>query len=352
MKVKKITAVALAGLMSASMALTGCGSSIDSDAVAATCGDVELSLGYLNFAAHYMQVTYDSFFAAYYGDDYWTSEDYADDDGNTMEDTVKEYVLEDVELCLLLEAHMDDYGVEITEEDMEAISAAAAEFMEENDAKTIKAMGATQEIVELYLYYETVCSLMTDAIYATAEGQLDIADYTRRTFSYVEIDTAGYYDDDSEYVEYTDEEIEALLATAEAIALTGIEDLETAADTYGYDVSTYSYGTDEDSEEDGGFCDAVIAAAEAMSEGDVSGVIEGTDCYYIIRLDSEDDEDAQQDAYDSAMSDLEDEIYDEVTEAYYEESDFTVDEDLWAQVQFTVIFSITDDEDEDTSADE
>ena len=43
---------------------------------------------------------------------------------------------------------------------------------------------------------------------------------------------------------------------------------------------------------DGGFCDAVIAAANSMTAGQVSGLIEGADCYYIIRLDSEFDADA------------------------------------------------------------
>ncbi len=347
---KRCIAVFLAGAMAASLALGGCGGVKNTDATVATIGDKEISYGFLNFSAHYLQSTYDSFFVAYYGEGYWTDETYADDDGATMEDSVKEYILEEVELEYLLEAHMDDYGVEITDEDWEAITAAAEEFIADNTEEALEALGATQEYVEQYLYYETVYARMEEAIEAEADGQLDIEDYTRRTFSYIEIDTVGYYDDDSEYVEYTEEELEALLANIELMVLLAQTDLDTAADTYSYDVYTYSYGADEDSEEDGGFCDAVIAAANAMSEGDVSDAIEGTDCYYIIRLDSEDDEDAQQDAYDSAVSDLQDELFTEVTDGYKEESDFTiVNEKLWAKVKFTKLFTIDNTEDDETS---
>ncbi|MCD8324076.1 MAG: hypothetical protein LUC32_03875 [Clostridiales bacterium] len=352
MRYKKLAAVLLAGVMGGTMLLGGCGTRINQDAVAATVGDKEISLGYLNFVAHYSQITYDSFFLSYYGEDYWTSEDYVDEDGLTMEESVKAYVLEEVELQYLLEAHMDDYGVEITDEDMEAIAAAAEEFMSENTDEAIKAMGATQEYVEDYLYYNTVYSRMEEAIEAEADGQLSVDDYARRTFSYMEIDTVGYYDDDDEYVEYTDDEREALITNLELIAVLAAADFDGTAETYEYDVSTYSYGDDEAAEDDGGFCEAVIAAADTMAEGDVSEAIEGTDCYYIIRLDSEDDEDAQEEAYEDALDTLKDEIFTEVTEGYQEDSDFEVDEDLWAKVKFTSLFSIDNTEEDEGSVSE
>ncbi len=355
MKFRKSTAVLLAGAAAASLTLGGCGSSLDQDAVGATFGDQEISLGYLNFYAHYTQSSYDSFFASYYGDDYWTNESYADEDGDTMEDEVKGYILEEIELTLLMETHMDDYGVEITDEDLEAIQTAAEEFMSENSSKAIKAMGATQEIVEDYLYYQTISARVGDAISEEAEAQaaeqLSIEDYARRTFSYIEIDMSDYTDDDGETVSYTDEEKAAFEESAAAFAasLQEGEDMDTLADTYGYTVSAYSYGEDEESEEDGGFSDAVIEAADTLSAGQVSGVIEGTDALYVIRLDSEDDADAAQTALETAISELADELYTEVTDGYLEESDFEVDEEQWAKVTFTSLFTLETEEDTDTS---
>jgi len=356
MKFRKLTAALLAGAMASSLALSGCGDKIDQSAVGATIGDQEISIGYMNFVAHYTQLTYDSIFVSYYGEDYWTSDSYVDEDGETMEDTVKSYILEEIELAYLLEAHMDDYGVEITDEDMEAIEAAAEEFMSENSDKAIKAMGATQEYVETYLYYETLTTRMDDAIYNDAEAQateqLSIEDYSRRTFSYIAVDYSDYTDDDGETVSYTDEEIAAFQESAAAFAASAQagEDFDALADTYGYTVSTYSYGEDEDSEEDGGFSDAVIAAVDAMTAGQISDVIEGTDCYYVIRLDSEDDADAAQTALETAISELASDLYSEVTEGYQEDSDFEVDETQWAKVKFSKLFTIDDGEDEESSA--
>lgn len=61
MRFKKFTALALAVVTAASVAMTGCGSRIDEDAVVATLGDKEISLGLANFMAQYTAVSYDSY---------------------------------------------------------------------------------------------------------------------------------------------------------------------------------------------------------------------------------------------------------------------------------------------------
>ncbi len=53
MKIQKLTALVLAGCLSASVLFTGCGKGIDQDAVAAKLGDQEISLGLANFMAQY-----------------------------------------------------------------------------------------------------------------------------------------------------------------------------------------------------------------------------------------------------------------------------------------------------------
>ena len=57
MRFKKFTALALAVVTAASVAMTGCGSRIDEDAVVATLGDKEISLGLANFMAQYTAVS-------------------------------------------------------------------------------------------------------------------------------------------------------------------------------------------------------------------------------------------------------------------------------------------------------
>ena len=72
---------------------------------------IEVTMGYANFAARIQQAGYDSVFASYYGDDYWTNDSYAKD-GKNMQESIKDSVLESIETQYLLEKHMSDYGVE------------------------------------------------------------------------------------------------------------------------------------------------------------------------------------------------------------------------------------------------
>lgn len=346
MKRKKITAVLLAGACLASLALCGCGNEIDENAVVATMGDREVSLGYANFAAHYNQLNYDSVFVSYYGEGYWTNEQYADEDGKTMEDSVKEYVMDDIEMGYLLEDHMADYGVEVTDEDRAAIKAAADKFMSDNSREAVRKLGAASEYVEDFLYYETVKSRMTEAIEAGADTEVSDEECARRTFSYIQIDLDGHTDETTgEYVTYTEEERDAVLQNVDAVAEMAKSDFEAAADAYSYSVSSYSYGRDEADESEGGFDNAVIAAADTMSEGEISDAIEGADCYYIIRLDSENDEEAAQSAKESIIQDRKSAIYDEVTEGYKKDSDFKLNEEEWAKVTFDDMFAIAQEED-------
>jgi foldase protein PrsA len=353
MKYKKMMAVLMACAMLGTATLSGCGK-IDQDAVAATIdGETEISLGYANFMARYTQASYDSFFVSYYGEGYWTNENYSDSDGNTMEDSTKESVLEDIELQYLLEDHMADYGVEITEEEQTAIADAAEQFMSSNSKDAIKELGATTEYVENMLYYYTVQQKMQDAIKAEADTEVSDEEAAQRTFSYVKIDmSTSYTDDDGNTVDYTEEELADMEQTAQDAAAAAAEDFDAAAETYGYTVNTYSYGSDEESEEDGGFADAVIAAADEMTDGDISGLIEGTDCYYIIRLDSEYDEEATEEKRESIISTRQSEHYTEVTDGYVEDAEFEINEKEWSKVKFDNVFTAAETDDDSSAAEE
>ena len=51
---------------------------------------------------------------------------------------------------------MDDYGVEITDDEKAAMKEAAEKFMSDNTKSALKEVGATEEYVERYLYLQTV----------------------------------------------------------------------------------------------------------------------------------------------------------------------------------------------------
>lgn len=131
MKIKRLTALLLTGVLAASFTLGGCGSKeVDPETVVATLNGKEIKLGLANFMAQYQAVTYDAYYSSYMGANMW-SQDYSGD-GKTMEDMVKDQVMESIETDYLLEDHMADYNVEITDEELSAMKDAAAQFMEAN----------------------------------------------------------------------------------------------------------------------------------------------------------------------------------------------------------------------------
>ena len=83
------------------------------------------------------------------------SQDYSGD-GKTMEDMVKDQVMESIETDYLLEDHMADYNVEITDEELSAMKDAAAQFMEANKQPAIERMTATEDIVTEMLRLNTI----------------------------------------------------------------------------------------------------------------------------------------------------------------------------------------------------
>ena len=211
--------------------------------------------------------------------------------------------------------------------------------MSDNSKAALKEVGATQEYVERYLYLQTVEKRMKAAISATADTNVSDEEAAQRTFSYMKISLTTYTDESGKQQTYSADETTVVKKNADDAAQKAQSDFDGTAQEYSYDVKTYSYGSDEKSEADGGFCDAVIAAANSMTAGQVSGLIEGADCYYIIRLDSEFDADATEKKKESIISDRQDQLYQDVTDGYKDAVKIKVDEDEWAKVKFDNIFT-------------
>ena len=176
---KRGAALALCAVM-----LAGCGSAINNDAVVVNINDGEdtVKLGYANFVAHYNQAGYDMYYRSYFGDEYW-SNDLAGD-GKTMEDTVKEQVMKDLERFYVSGVHAADYNVELTADDEKAIADAAKKFLDDNEEDAIRQMGATQEYVERFLKDQTISTRVQQAIEKDADVKVDEKEAERSTIAY------------------------------------------------------------------------------------------------------------------------------------------------------------------------
>ena len=344
MKLKQFSAFALAGVITAGAALTGCGS-IDPEKTVATVNSIPISLGLANFAAQFTAVDYDTYYMSYFGQDMWNTD--PSGSGETMTDSVKKNTLETLEEYYLLEQHMADYDVSLTDEELKKADEAAAQFLADNTDEAIAAMSATKEDVKEFLRLNLLQKKMRDAIIADVDTNVPDADCAQKTFSYVRVSkTSPGTSEDTE--DMTDEQ-KAAAAKEKAqkildAALAGsTEDpLQTAADDNDANKSTCAYGTADLNEDDNSTYLELEAlqAAEKLGEGEFAKSLIETDKYfYVIRMDSLFDQDATERKRASIISDREDELYDSTVDGYKEAAEWSIDEKVWAAVNFETIYT-------------
>lgn len=318
------------------MLFTGCGKNPSATLVTIDKGKDTISLGYADFTARYTQSMYDGIYLNYFGETMWSQEE----DGKTMEDTVKENVLGTLEETYLLRKHAADYDVKISDKDKKAIQKAAKAFIEANDKETLKEMSATQEIVEQYLTDSTYATRVEEAIRAEAKVEVSQEEAAQKTIYYVKLSTAPQQDGEGNTTEKTDEEIEEIKKQAQA--LSEAENFESYAEENEWEILKNSYGKDNATLDD-----AVIAAADKLEEGQISApILVKDDGYYVVRLDSALDKEATENRKEELEEEQRTKYYTDTLDGWKEEIDWKVDEKLWAKVTFDSLFeTITPEED-------
>lgn len=348
----------LIGLLAASVALGGCQKAGASD-VAATLNGREIRLGVAQFMARYQQSSYDTYYASYFGDKMWSQDLYGD--GTTLEDSVKQSIMESLETMYLLEEHMGEYGVEISQEETDKIKAAAKAFMEKNSKEVQELFLADEEMVAEVLRLHTVQAKMREAIIAGADTAVSDEEAAQRTFSYVKLsgtgnagdsgsdstgnsngssgdsgsngagDSSSAGDSGSNSGESAQGDLQKVKEQAQELVRQVREgaDFATFMEAQGHTVSTYSYGKDEDSMDE-----AVIAMADSLREGEIGEPVETADSVYVLRLDKELDQEATASKKESIITDRQNELYTKVLDEWKAQAQFEVREAVWKKVNF------------------
>lgn len=329
MRTKKVTALLLTAAMLTGMTVSGCGNKINDTATFATLDDTTITMGVANFCAKYEQAMYDSYYMAIFGENMWESDLYGN--GNTMTQDVKDEIEEELQTLYLLQAHMDEYDISVSEEEEAAILKAADDFIAANSKEAVKQIGAENKdnVTEL-LRLRTIQNKMHNRIIEDADTEVTDEEAAQRSFSYVSVSTSGATDADGNQVEYTEEEKADLKSAAQEVA--EAEDFDAAAEAAGYTVSTASYGSAED--ENATMDTAVLEAADALKEGEISDVIETDSAYYVVRLDSEHDEEATASKKEELISQKQEDYYNDILDGWKEASKWTLNESEWAKVTF------------------
>lgn len=327
MRRNKIAASLFCGVMAASL-FTGCGE-VDKNAVVARFDDTEVSLGVANFAARLQQASYDDFYVAYFGETVWDSDLYGN--GTTMQDEVKTGVLDSLFGAYTLQAHAEEYGVALSDEETAAIETAAADFVAANDERALTAMGADETIVKEYLTLITIQNKVNDAVKAEADVTVSDEEANTGAYSYVRIPKTSGTDADGNTADGQADPAESMKAFAEAAKADG---METAAEQYAYAVNPGTFTAD-----DAMLDEKVLTALQGLDEGRISDVIETDEEYYVVRLDAKTDEEATENRRQSLIEERRNEYYNGKLESWKAEHTWTVDEKVWESVTFDNLFT-------------
>ena len=327
---KRIIALGLVLLMTMSL-FVGCksnakGEDLEYDKVVLTVGEHEVTLREAYFMVKYWQAEYQSIYANFLGDA-WYEEAY--DDDSTMEDYIKETVIEELKRTYIFLDHANEYDVSLSDEDKAAIDEAVKEFMSSNTDEALAAMGATEEVVRDYLTFTTEYINMYNAIAENIDTTVTDQEAKRKTYSYIYQSFTTTDETTGQSGEISTEQQNNYYAIFQQIKLE-VENgstFEDAATSYNYQIATHSYG----SQDDGSYNDLNSVVSE-LEVGAMSDVIPVDGGVFLLRLDTDNDEEAAASAKEDIAADKLNNAFEELYEEYSEGVTVELNEELWATV--------------------
>lgn len=362
----RIACVILASAVVAG-SLSGCGK-LDGTQTVATVDGEKVTLGMANYIVRDQQAMTESYYqmmSQSYGMDMssmgiW---DEKAEDGRTYGETAKDDVMDTIRTLYAMKNHAEDYDVTISEEEQAKIQEAAKTFMEDNDAETLAKLAISETDMVTYLELLTYREKLHDPMVADVDKEVSDEEAGQSTVSVVKVSTAGTEkDEDGNTIELTEEEKEAKKEQAQQVldkvkASENVAEADMSALAQEVEESLYAYTpsfTTAGSEEDT-LDQKVIDAVASLKDGElVQEVVEGTDGYYVVRLDKKNDEEATENKKESIISEREQEAYDKLVEEWTEEAEIKVEENVWKKVKVTdsVSFQYKPAETSDTESEE
>ena len=322
---KRLFALALAGVLAAAT-LTGCGS-LKGDETVATVDDTKIDADLANFFARYTQATYETYYSAYLGEDMWNSDA---SDGETYEESVKSSVLKSLEDMILLEKHMEDYDVSITDEDKAMIKETTQQFLNDNSLDDKNLVSGNEKTVNRALTLMAVQQKMRTAIQAGADTEVSDEEAAQKSMDYVFI-SYQTKDDSGNSKDVSDDEKVQLKSQAEAIA-SGLKeggDLNALAEEQGATVQTLTFDKDTTSPDED-----LIKAADALGEGESTDVIETEKGCYVPKITSLLDRTATDSKKSQIVQERQTKLYDDTVKKWRKKADIKVHKSVWKKVSF------------------
>ena len=344
---KKAAVTALVCVTAAGM-MAGCGNKkLDGTKTAVTVNKQEIPLGVVSLAARMQQAQAEAMYKMYLGggDDMsiWSTK-MGDDSDETYGENAVTTSVESIEKMCLEKEHASEYDVEITEDEQKALEEAAKNFIAANSEETIAELAVDEDMVKTFLELETYDVKMKEAIEATADIKLDEKEYQQMAFSYASVRVSGdnLTDDD---IKTNKENIQKFF---DKVKEDPTADFSTLGDEISTDMTatsgtcpTYEEGDDSAANGDA-YPDDVRNALRKLEEGELNSEIIKTDSiWYVVRLDSKDDENATDSKKESLTSTKKDDFYNDTTDGWVKKADIKEESKLIKKIKITDNHSFT-----------
>lgn len=328
---RRCVAAAAAGALAAGL-LMGCGASdVNHDEVVATIGDAEVSYGVANFYARMMQSRYENYYTTLTGDtpaEFWLQQ-WGE---GSYENYVKSGLLEDLENLYVLSQHADEYDVTVTEEEEKAIEKAAADFEEGNALEAKEVVSGYKKYIEEYLRLATIEEKMDAPMKEGVDEEVSDEEAAKKTMKYVYFEYAKEGEDGNSESMSDDEKAE-LKKKAEKFAKelqdSEEKDIDAAAEKEGLEVETTSF----DSEMTAPYVD-FVKAADKLGENEVTDAIDSEGGLYVGKVTSLFDREATDKEKERIVRDRKDEQYDSLLKKWKEDTEISVNEEVWQKIGF------------------
>lgn len=326
--IRKRIALLVTAVSVAATAVTGCGQAKpDNDAVVVTVGEEKVTMGVANFFARYQQAMAVAQYGAYMGENMWGIKA---TETETMEDTVKKNIIESLEKLYVLEAHMKDYKVELTDEENKNIEKAAKEFLKANGEEEKEMISANEENVKKVLSLITIEEKMRAAIIADVDTNVSDKEAAQKSMQYVFFPFAKQTKDGTNAMMDEKEKAE-LKKEAEAFLKMVKEekDFDKAAERGEYIPNTATFDKESVSP-----AAELVKAADTLKKGEVTDVIEASSGYYVAKVTSMFDKEATETKKASIVTKRQNEKFMEVTDKLVKETKIKLNEKEWKKVSF------------------
>ena len=335
---KALALVLMLGICAPS--LTGCTVTDGISLVRINGGKDKISYGYGKFAAKTTQALYDLTYSTYMGEGMWQSD--PSGTGKTMEESVKENVMNSLEEQYILVSNASKYKVKLTKAEKKKIDKAADKFMKANSKKALKTLGAKEDYVKKYLTDQAISEKVRTKIEEKADTTVTDAEANQKKLSVVFFNTITKTDENGKSVVVTDKEKAEMKTKAEAIAAAA--DFDAEAKNQGVEPGTLTYGKTvlDTAKSAGSTSDSnntqipydVLKKADKLTDGQNTGLIDLDQGYFVIKMVSTSDKESTETAKSQLIETKKTNYFQSVVDKIKAKTAWNVNEFLWKRVRF------------------